>query len=139
MNRLKQRNQEVANKGFNLFIAVMPKVCESFKREFTLKEMDSEELHFEVDNYPFSLTWNTKEQAAIGRMITVVEYQLSIWKTVGGGRWHPPENVDETIASTGSVWECMKEVFKRISVEEISNALESIGQAMEAKEHQEWY
>lgn len=139
MNRLKQRNQEVAKTGFNLFLEVMPKACEHLKREFKLKERDSEELYFEVDNYPFSLTWEETTQMAIGREIKVVKYQLSIWKTVGGGRWHPPEEVDEIVVSSGSVFECMREVFKTISVEEINNTLESIGLAMESQESEEWY
>ena len=134
MNAITRHVNEQSAKGFNILVENLRKVSVHLKREFAVTQKDDEIIYFGIDNFPFSLSWGESTRKTIGREVIVPEYQLSIWHTVGGGRWHPPENVDTTLITTQDIHQCITCALETVAKEEIRQCLEGVAFEMMAEE-----
>jgi hypothetical protein len=103
--------------------------CKMMKSDYKLGENDSENIEFEVEGFPFSLTWSIGERRCIGRTVPIVLYQLSVWHETHGGYWNPPEWVDNQICESQGVYDMMRAAFRCLLENQMSGIMETISYA----------
>ena len=129
-----------AAKMMEEFASAITRLAPKHERTLNITERSEEEVSFELDNYPFTFTWGVVDRPSIVRTIPVVQFSLCIWHTVGGGRWHPPEDVDTTLIESQSVYDCIRVAFETVAKDEIRGIMENDGYEQMAKEAvtEEW-
>jgi len=114
-----------AVKGLEEFASAMVRLAPKNDRCFERTQHDEELVSFNLDGYAFTLSWGEVNKPSIGRTVPVVQFSLCIWHTVGGGRWHPPEDVDTTLIESQSIYDCIRVAFETVAKEEIRINMEN--------------
>lgn len=138
MNALDRYLQQQVKKNFDYFGEFMPKLADMMGRVYLFQSRDEEIFDFELSGFKFTVSWETVEKQALGRTIAQVQFTLSVWHSVGGGRWHPPETVDVEIVKNVNINKVISEAFLTIYRQELEGATESVGAALLIEEEKNW-
>lgn len=134
MIKTQEERAEQAAKGLKEFVATLTRVAPALRRTLHVTEQDDEQVSFELSGYPFTLTWGETTKPSIGRSVWVVQYSLCIWHQTPGNRWSPPEDVDTTLITSQSLYDCLRTAFETVAKDEVRIVLENDGYEQMAKQ-----
>ena len=132
--KIAERHQNKAQRGLTSILETLTAVCPHLKRKFKIVESNEETIAFEIDRFPFSVTWGETVEACIGGMQWVVIFSLSIWHTTHGGRFHPPESIDTPLFDSKDICDCIRVALETVAKEEIRQCLDGNGEEQMAAE-----
>jgi hypothetical protein len=125
MNSLKSQ----AKKGMVGFVKTLTEVCPKLDMTFEVTEEDEEQVSFDIDGIPFTLSWGESPTPAIGGMRWQVIYQLCVWSTTMGTRHEPPEMIDTTLVDSAYVGQCTRKALETVFMVRVDGVLENQGYA----------
>jgi len=123
-----EQRQKEANKNLQICWHRLQVICPQLKYEFKVTEQDGDHIDFEINNYPFTVTWGDYYEPAssmVTGMTWVIKYTLSIWNTTAGDRNNPPESIDTELITSKYIGDCIKLALIKTAEIEIDAAMES--------------
>ena len=134
MIKTPEERAEQAAKLLKTFSETMVRLAPKMGRCFERTEEDGEQVSFNLDNYPFTLSWGETLKPSIGRSIWTIQFSLCIWYQTPGSRHSPPEDIDTTLITSQSISDCIRTAFETVAKEEIRCVMENDGYDQMAKE-----
>lgn len=118
-----------AKKGMDGLIHTLEKVSPTLSIEFKVTDRNEEQVTFDLDGIPFTLTWGECPTPGIGGVRWDVIYQLCVWHTTMGTRHEPPEEIDTTLIDSRCVSECVRKALETVFMSRVNGVLEAQGYA----------
>lgn len=118
-----------AEKGMEKLVQTLKEVCPMLDMTFEVTEQDEDQVSFNIDRIPFSLSWGECPAAGIGGMMWRVVYQLCVWYTTMGTRHDPPETIDTTLVDSAYVGVCVHKALETVFMARVDGVLENQGYA----------
>ena len=107
------------------FVSAMCRLSYKHGREWLVIDRDNDQVTFTLDNYRFTFSWEIAYKPVIGRAVPVPLFSLCAWHQTMGNRHTPPEDIDTSLVTSQSVYDCIRVAFETVAKEEIRMILEN--------------